>query len=124
MSETRNKKCRDKHSTRHRCRHGGLCAPVHTKEYVYGWTGFTEPFLSDSCVLLTHAPGACTRYAHTYTHRCIRKHTHACGHTHVHMINTYTNTRMHVCTCGGGVSCVAYRAQLGRLGGSLWGWVL
>ena len=25
---------------------------------------------------------------------------------------------------GGGVSCVAYRAQLGRVGGSRWGWVL
>ena len=28
------------------------------------------------------------------------------------------------CVLGGGVSCVAYRAQLGRLGGSGWGWVL
>ena len=29
-----------------------------------------------------------------------------------------------LCVLGGGVSCVAYRAQLGRLGGSRWGWVL
>ena len=28
------------------------------------------------------------------------------------------------CVLGGGVSFVAYRAQLGRLGGSRWGWVL
>ena len=29
-----------------------------------------------------------------------------------------------LCVGGGGVSCVALRAQLGRLGGSRWGWVL
>ena len=29
-----------------------------------------------------------------------------------------------MCVRGGGVSCVASRAQLGRLGGSRWGWVL
>ena len=62
MSETRNKKCRDKHSTRHRCRHGGLCAPVHKKEkgacVRLDWLHclHAQQSLSDACVLLTHAP--------------------------------------------------------------------
>ena len=29
-----------------------------------------------------------------------------------------------LCVRGGGVSCVSDRAQLGRLGGSRWGWLL